>query len=100
MSGCAGSHPTSGPVSRELPVEPAFAREVHVTHKEGDDLLVIAGRERAGRQRANDVIVCFVEWYRDVRHTYGPEIANAKASEINKRCAAGDRDAFIRKSPP
>lgn len=87
LTGCAGSRLTSTPVKRDLPPEPAFAREVHVKHQATDDRLIAAGRERAGRQQANDIIVCFVDWYRKVRETYGREQADLQASAINQRCA-------------
>ena len=90
-AGCASSRPAETPVTRQLPEAPAFARPVVLPpHREGDDMLVVAGRERAGRARANDVIRCFVRWYRDVRAHYGNEQAEAQASATLKRCEAGN----------
>lgn len=99
LSGCAGSHPTSQ-AKRELPPEPAFASEVHVVPRAEDDEIVAAGRERAGRQRANDIIVCFVAWYRGVRATYGQAPAEAQAAEIAQRCATDGNQAFVRRGAP
>lgn len=69
-----------------LPEVPGFAQPVTVTHKRTDDELVVAARERAGRARANDIIVCFVEWYRRVKATAGNVQAEATSADIAKRC--------------
>jgi hypothetical protein len=39
----------------------------------GEPILLIAARERAGRQRANTVITNMVDWYEAVRQSYGEE---------------------------
>lgn len=57
LSGCAAWRPIKPP-PRELPPEPAFLQEVRVQHRVGDDLLLVAARERAGRAKANDIIFC------------------------------------------
>lgn len=96
LSGCAKSPPISA-VTRDLPIEPAFAREVHVTPRAEDDELTAAGRERAGRQQANDIIVCFVDWYRRVRATYGQNPAESQAGDIAGRCTADHNEAFVKR---
>ncbi|HWL06711.1 MAG TPA: hypothetical protein VNQ99_17545 [Xanthobacteraceae bacterium] len=53
-------------------MEPPFAREVAVQDpRVGEDVLVVAARERAGRLQANAVIRRFRGWYGDVRRSYG-----------------------------
>jgi hypothetical protein len=39
---------------------------VRVSHAIGDDLITVAGRERAGRAEANDVIFCLREERRQI----------------------------------
>lgn len=68
LSGCVA---TQGPSSRQLPAEPAFARPVTVADPAaGESAIVVAARERAGRQKANAIITNMVEWYRGVRQSY------------------------------
>jgi len=72
-AGCSTSGPRE-PLARNLPLEPAFAREVMVSDpRVGEDMLVVAARERAGRLQANAVIRRFRGWYGDVRRSYGAE---------------------------
>lgn len=43
--------------------------------KKGEQALVVAARERAGRQRANATITSFRNWYGSVRENYAnPEV--------------------------
>lgn len=51
-----------------------------------EDLEVIAARERAGRAAANDIIVCFVDWYRVVVASHGRAAAEEKAAQAVKDC--------------
>lgn len=100
LTGCGKSLPTSVGITRELPVEPAFAAPVHVKPNPADREIVAAGRERAGRAKANDIIVCFVAWYRQVRATYGAAAAEAQASEISQDCAVDGDAAFVKRRDP
>ena len=86
ISACSTSPTASAPVARQLPSEPAFAKPVTVRHRIDDDLELVAVRERAGRARANDVIECFVRWYRGVQVSYGQAAAEASASEAQQVC--------------
>lgn len=86
LSGCGTSRQISAELQRELPAEPAFAKKVRVSHTEDEDPLLAAGRERAGRARANDVIVCFVEWYRQVKADYGADKTERSASSALHSC--------------
>lgn len=58
----------------------------HVGHTEGEDPLTAAGRERAGRARANNVIVCFVEWYGRVKADYGADKTETSAGKALQSC--------------
>jgi len=70
-AGCSTSS-RKEPLARSLPAEPAFAREVGVPDpRVGEDVLVVAARERAGRLQANAVIRRFRGWYGEVRRGYG-----------------------------
>src|SRR4051812_33411750 len=62
LSGCATSLPTSASKpQRQLPPAPAFVKRVTVkAPKTGDDLELVAARERAGRAKANDINACFL----------------------------------------
>jgi hypothetical protein len=63
------SRPAVSP--RQLPLAPEFARPVTVVEpRAGEPILVIAARERAGRQWANTVITNMVDWYEAVRRSY------------------------------
>lgn len=67
---CAQSVAVQAP--RQLPAAPDFARPVSVPEpREGESAIVIAARERAGRQRANGIIRGVVTWYEQVRSSYG-----------------------------
>lgn len=60
------------PIARNLPATPGFAQTVAVPDpKAGESAIAVAARERAGRKRANAVIVNFRNWYSDVRKSYG-----------------------------
>jgi len=78
-----------------LPPLPGFVTPVWLmAPHEGDDLELVAARDRAGRARANDVITCFTDWYGRLRKTYGktepdPELA---ASSLTK-CERLSREA-------
>ncbi len=59
---------------RDLPAEPAFAKPVDVApRKLGEPLILVTGRERAGRLAANRIIVEFLGWYEGVRRDYAGE---------------------------
>lgn len=60
------------PLAREMPAAPAFLRPVEVSEpREGEREIVVAARERAGRQQANAIIVQAREWIERVRKSYG-----------------------------
>ena len=70
-AGCSTSPADSPATARRLPPAPGFAKQVHVkTPVEDDDALAVAGRERAGRAKANDIIMCFSDWYTRVTAAY------------------------------
>jgi hypothetical protein len=57
LTACGSSSAIKPPVARELPKPPSYMQEVHVPEpKEGEDLLVVATRERRGRLKANKII--------------------------------------------
>lgn len=69
LSGCVTSD--NPPLQRNLPAAPSYVRPVSVSDpKAGDDALVVAARERAGRIQANCVITSFKSWYEGVRTSY------------------------------
>lgn len=92
MSLCVGGCLTSGTISppspaRTLPEAPAFARPVKVAPpKVGEDVLLVAARERAGRAKANDIIACFDRWYAAVKDAYGQVVAEQTADMVRKTC--------------
>lgn len=86
LSSCSASRPIELPLTRSLPPEPGFAQQVHVAHGENEDPLIAAGRERAARARANDTILCFVTWYRQVRASFGAEQAERGAAPALTTC--------------
>ena len=64
---CVGSNSTR----RELPPPPAFAKPSEVPERKiGEPLILVTGRERAGRLAANRTIDAFRGWYEDVRRDY------------------------------
>lgn len=74
LAGCAGSTPAKVEVRRDLPQSPSWAIPVTVpAPKAGDDPLMVAGRERAGRGDANRRIVALRDWYEAVRADYAGE---------------------------
>jgi hypothetical protein len=85
LNGCGVSARTDAPIARELPPAPAFAQRVTVRHDARDDLLTVAGRERAGRAKANDIITCFLIWYSATVQTYRLA-AERDAAAALKRC--------------
>lgn len=71
LGACANA-PAREPLTRQLPAEPAFAREVNVPDpREGEPEILVAQRERQGRKQANTVIRKFRDWYAGVRQSYG-----------------------------
>lgn len=63
---CNQSH-----LRRELPPPTDYMRPVEVQEpRTGEDLLIIAARERAGRIQANSRIVNAREWYKLVREEF------------------------------
>lgn len=86
LSSCAQSGPIEVPLTRSLPPEPSFAQQVHVAHSENEDPLIAAGRERAGRARANEQLKCFTAWYRQVRADFGSEQAERGSSTALQNC--------------
>ena len=69
LSGCATSNSA---LNRTLPPPPEFARPVDVAQpKRGEHAVAVAARERAGRIQANHVIDSTVDWYNQVRRSYG-----------------------------
>lgn len=56
-------------VTTDLPPAPAFFSPVEVADPSltDPDMVYIAARERAGRRRANTVILCGRRWYESVR---------------------------------
>lgn len=85
LSGCTNQS-TFSSLTRELPPPPTFARKVEVNHKIGERLLTAAGRERAGRAKANQTITCFVDWYAKVRADYGAQHTERAASAARQNC--------------
>ncbi len=81
LQGCGPSARISG---FTLPERPAFVQRVVVRHAVGDDLELIAARERAGRARANDIIACFSLWYGQVRDAYGAAGSTQILQDCNK----------------
>lgn len=70
--GCATSDEQSGGLARRLPQPPGFLAVVSVPDpKTGDDLRVVAARERAGRVEANRRIGALRIWYAGLRENYG-----------------------------
>lgn len=55
------------PLERNLPPRPTWWGRVEVQHQAGDDLEVVAARERAGRAEANDRLDQAGRWYDCVR---------------------------------
>lgn len=71
LSGCANA-PAREPLTRQLPAAPSFARPVSVPDpKPGESAIVVASRERSGRQQNASVIERFRNWYGGVRKSYG-----------------------------
>lgn len=59
------------PIARNLPAAPGFAQPVSVAEpRKGESAIAVAARERAGRKRANGVIVNMKAWYGQVRTSY------------------------------
>lgn len=93
LMACAGcsTSPPAEPLVRVLPEIPGFAQPVLLPlPRLGDDTLLIAARERAGRAKANQTITCFVEWYRAVKDTYGATKAEAEANSALQFCKGSD----------
>lgn len=66
LGGCAGSN-VNDLLPRALPPAPAYAQEVKVpAPKPGESCYAVAGRERAGRLRANAIIRA---WRKDAAAT-------------------------------
>lgn len=89
LMACAGcsTSPPAELVTRTLPEAPAFAQPVLVAKPRlGEDTLLIAARERAGRAKANQTITCFVDWYRAVKDTYGASEAERQANSALQFC--------------
>ena len=67
----AACQTTTTPLVRFLPEWPAHCQPVRVKDpKTGEEMLVIAARERAGRVKANRIIASCAEWYEDVKASY------------------------------
>ncbi|MGV6876654.1 hypothetical protein ACUSIJ_28810 [Pseudochelatococcus sp. B33] len=74
LAACAGSTQGKVEVRRDLPQFPSWGIPVTVPQpKAGDDPLVIAARERAGRGEANRRITALGQWYGAVRAEYAGE---------------------------
>lgn len=74
LAGCAGLTPAKVTVHRDLPQSPSWAIPVAVPPpKAGDDPLMIAARERAGRGDANRRIIALRDWYEAIRADYAGE---------------------------
>lgn len=74
LASCASSGSGSAVrdiVSRDLPPAPAYLQPVTVPDpKAGEDLVLIAGRERAGRLKANRIIVNTKTQWEKLRKDY------------------------------
>ncbi|MDB5597360.1 MAG: hypothetical protein JWM36_4321 [Hyphomicrobiales bacterium] len=80
-AGCARP-PGRAQLDRQLPPPPAFAKSVEVQEpRVGEYLLVIAARERAGRQLANARIDAFSGWYLDLQKRLGGAAATEAVSK-------------------
>lgn len=67
LAGCQ----TDGALVRHLPDWPAMCRGAAVKEpRPGEELLVIAARERSGRLKANRTIRACGEWYSSVAEDY------------------------------
>lgn len=70
--GCATSGEPADGLARRLPPPPGFLAVVSVPDpKAGQDLRVVAARERAGRLEANRRIRALRVWYAGLREDYG-----------------------------
>jgi hypothetical protein len=70
--GCATSGEQSGGLARRLPPPPGFLAAVSVPDPTaGEDLRVVAARERAGRVEANRRLGALRVWYAGLRENYG-----------------------------
>lgn len=59
---------------RDLPPLPDFAKPVEMQARRlGEPLILVTGRERAGRLAANAIIVEIGNWYGGVRRDYAGE---------------------------
>ena len=81
LTACA-REPQFQPASRQLPQEPAFAAPVLLpAPKAGEKAAVVILRERRGRQRANVIITCTIDWYRGVAASYARDAAFTPRSD-------------------
>ena len=72
LTACTTSNSTV--VERHLPPSPSWAVPSETTSpKSGEDLLIVAARERAAKAKANKTITEFRGWYEDVRQEYSGE---------------------------
>lgn len=98
--GCSTSIRTEPP-SRELPALPSFVSPVWLmAPREGDDLELVAARDRAGRAKANDIITCFTDWYGRLRKTYGrtdpdPELATSSLVKCERLALEAERERKV-----
>jgi hypothetical protein len=66
LTGCAGSG-VKDLIPRDIPPPPAYAQQVQVPEpKAGESCYLVAGRERAGRLKANRIIR---GWLKDAERT-------------------------------
>ena len=95
LSGCGAFNRAVFAVNeRTLPDKPGYVAPVEPgCDVPGDDILKIAGCERAGRVDANAIIVCFADWYGHLQDRY---IGQEKADAILKAC----RSLTSQQSPP
>lgn len=67
-----------GSVKRDLPPLPEWAQIVSIAKpKAGEDVLLIAARERAGRGEANRRLSALSRWYDCLRNHYQGGACNA-----------------------
>lgn len=68
LGACANGRGDYQPPGRDIPSAPAFAKPVEVRDPaRGEDMEVVATRERRARQRANRIIGCTVAAWERVR---------------------------------
>ncbi len=70
LAACSKSNETAVLV-RQLPPTPAWAQPVLTPDpKRGEDILIVAARERSAKAQANTRLIEFRSWYGSIRSAY------------------------------